>query len=313
MKAVVVSPGRPGALSIGERPEPRQDSDQTLVRVHAVSLNRGEVNRAQSMEAGAGIGWDFAGTVDRPAPNGSGPPAGQPVVGFSPAMEGWAERVAIDWRSLAVVPGTIRLEDACTLPVAGLTALYGLERCNRLLADKVLVTGASGGVGWYACQLARLMGARVVAQVRRDDQVALVQRTGAESVIVDTDGSRLAGYGPYRLVLDGVGGPQLGRLLSMLAPDGQAVLYGVSAGRTTGLQIRDLMGTGSGRVNGFHLYRESEIVSAGRGLERLLYLLESGSLATLVERTEPWENVGEVAAALLERAYAGKAVLTVTR
>ncbi|MFT5391522.1 MAG: NADPH2:quinone reductase [Gammaproteobacteria bacterium] len=310
MKAVLVTPGAPANLALGEAPAPDVDSDQTLVRVKAVSLNRGEVRRAQAMSEGSAIGWDFAGIVEAPARDGSGPAAGARVVGLSLPMRGWAELVAVDSRSVTVVPDAVSLEDASTLPVAGLTALYGLERGDRLLGAQVVVTGASGGVGYFGCQLAKMMGAQVFAQVRRDDHVALLSNLGVEEVVVDDSGDRLAERGPYRLVLDGLGGPLLGRLISMLEPDGRAVLYGVSVSDQTTIGVRDLMVTGTGRVDGFHLYRESEIASAASGLARLLGLVEQGRLQTLVQRTEPWENVGDVAQALLDRAYPGKAVLT---
>lgn len=311
MKAVVVTPDAPGRLALGEAGEPRPNSNQTVVSVRAMSLNRGEVRRAQAAEPGTQIGWDLAGVVEAAAADGQGPPVGARVVGFSPAMCGWAERVAVHSGALAVVPEPISLEEASTLPVAALTALYGLERCNRLLGAKVVVTGARGGVGYFACQLARLMGARVFAQVRHADHVALVEQTGPEQVVVDETGESLAALGPFRLVLDGIGGPLFARLVRCLEGDGQAVTYGVSGSDHADIAIRDLMGTGAGRIDGFHLYRESEIVSAGSGLARLLYLMESGRLHTLVSRTESWEQVGEVAQALINRAYAGKAVLVI--
>lgn len=311
MRAVVVTPGVAGNLAVAELPEPVADSNEAVVKVQAVSLNRGEVRRAESMPAGSNIGWDFAGVVEACARNGEGPAVGSRVVGFSPAMRGWAERVAIDARALAVVPDSISITDSAALPVAGLTALYGLERGSRLLGAKVLVTGASGGVGYFACQLARLMGARVVAQVRRQQHVDLVAETGVDAVVVDDSGQQIKEHGPFRLILDGVAGPALGTLMESLDVDGQAVLYGVSAGASTELAVRQLMATGAGRIDGFHLYRESEIVSAGLGLQRLLYLLERGLLQPLVERVASWHDVGRVAADLIDRAYPGKAVLTI--
>ncbi|NIP72584.1 MAG: alcohol dehydrogenase, partial [Gammaproteobacteria bacterium] len=95
------------------------------------------------------------------------------VVGFSRAMQGWAELCALPTHELAPVPDAVSLEDAATLPVAGLTALYGLERGERLLASPVLITGATGGTGLFACALANLMGAHVVAHVRREEQTSV--------------------------------------------------------------------------------------------------------------------------------------------
>jgi NADPH:quinone reductase-like Zn-dependent oxidoreductase len=225
-------------------------------------------------------------------------------------MQGWAQLVAVKSRQLAVIPEEVSFEDAATLPVAGLTALYGLERCSRLLGTKVVVTGARGGVGFFACQLAVAMGARVFAQVRASEHVAMFEDVAVEQVVVDSKGDALGALGPFRLVLDGVGGPMLGQLVQCLEADGRAVAYGVSDSTSTEVAVRELMLTGSGRLEGFHLYRESEIVSAGSGLARLLQLMRDSKLRTLISQVDDWSQVGDVANALIERAYPGKAVLT---
>ena len=312
MKAVVADANATGHLTIGEAPEPIADSNEVLIRVTEFSLNRGEVRRAETANAGTQIGWDTAGVVEQAARDGSGPPQGARVVGFSRRMQGWAEKVALPSRDVAAIPPEISDVDAATLPVAALTALYALERCERLLASKVLITGASGGVGHFACQLAVLMGAEVTALLRRPDHQAMVEATGA-TVVVSSDGSGLETIGPFRAILDSVGGDQLGRLLARLDAGGRAVLYGVSAGDTTALPVRELMFTGDGRVDGFHLYRESEFESAQRGLERLLSLMVAGRLKTQVSVTGDWSDVGKVAAQLIARDYPGKAVLNVSQ
>jgi len=310
MRAVVVTPDAPARLAVGVAPEPVPHSNQTLVSVEALSLNRGEIKRAQSMDAGAQLGWDLAGVVAQAAADGSGPAVGARVVGFSPAMRGWAERAAVRSNALAVVPDDISLEEASTLPVAALTALYGLERCSRLAGAKVLVTGARGGVGYFACQLARAMGARVTAQVRRQEHVQMIEALGVEQVVVDSRGDLLAAAGPYRLVFDGVGGSLFGRLVGCIEADGRAVTYGVSEGDRAAFGVRDFFSTGTGRIEGFHLYRESEFISAGSGLARLMYLMQQKQLSTLISRRGDWSAIGEVAQALIDRNYPGKAVLT---
>lgn len=311
MKAVVTDAQSTGHLTIGEAPEPIPDSNEVLIRVTAFSLNRGEVRRAETANNGTQIGWDTVGIVEQSARDGSGPTTGTRVVGFSRRMQGWAEKVSLPTRDVAAIPDSISDSDAATLPVAALTALYALERCERLLASQVLITGASGGVGHFACQLAGLMGATVTALLRRPDHQALVEATGA-SVIISRDGSGLEHSGPFRSIIDGVGGDQLGQLLSRLEPSGRAVLYGVSGGATSPLPVRDLMSTGDGRIDGFHLYRESEFETAQRGLDRLLALMVDGRLKTLVSVTGDWSEVGTVAAQLIDRDFPGKAVLTVS-
>jgi NADPH:quinone reductase-like Zn-dependent oxidoreductase len=254
------------------------------------------------------IGWDLVGVVDKAARNGSGPAEGARVVGFSRRMQGWAERVALPTADLAVIPDDVSDSDAATLPVAGLTALYTLERCERLLGSRVLITGASGGVGYFACQLARMMGAEVVALLRRPDFADMVGGLGVAEVVVSADGSDVDGK--FRAIIDGVGGPVLSALLSHLDADGRAILYGVSAGPEATFAVRELMFTGRGRIEGFFLFRESDVEPGSKGLARLLRLLSDKRLATHVSVTGSWQDIGATAQQLIGREFAGKAVLS---
>src|SRR5581483_5100577 len=141
MRAVLVDAGAPGHLAIGEVEAPRPGPGEALVRVAAISLNRGEVNRAQREVAGARIGWDLAGTVLTAAANGEGPSAGQRVVGWLPAGA-WAEQAAVPVSFLAPLPDAVTFAQASTFPVAGLTALHALRKGGNLLGRRVLITGA---------------------------------------------------------------------------------------------------------------------------------------------------------------------------
>ncbi len=137
MKAVVANPSVRGFVEIGDVAEPVAAGNEAIIRMTALSLNRGEIRRAENAETRMQVGWDTVGVVEAPASDGSGPEAGQRVVGFSRRLQGWAERVALPTRDLAVIPDSVSDVDAATLPVAGLTALYALDRCQRLLANRV--------------------------------------------------------------------------------------------------------------------------------------------------------------------------------
>src|SRR5438105_13976958 len=211
-RAVVVDPEIPGRLVIKAVPDPTSDRDEAIVRVRAISLNRGEVRRAGMAAAGWRPGWDLAGEVERAAADGSGPRAGARVVGLLP--EGaWAERVAVPTRALAELPEKVTFSQAATLPVAGLTALYALAKRGLLLGRRVLVTGATGGVGDFAVQLARLVGAHVTASVRRADQGPTLRQLGAHEVVV---GDEIPPSPKHNLVIESVGGRTLGTALAAL-------------------------------------------------------------------------------------------------
>lgn len=310
MRAVVVDPGSLARLALAEVEEPSPSPSEALVRVAAVSLNRGEVRRAESSEPGFRPGWDLAGTVERAAADGSGPPEGSRVVGFLPSGA-WAELAAVPTAAVAALPDEVSLEEAATLPVAGLTALYALEEGGNLLGRSVLVTGASGGAGQFGVQLARPAGARVVGLVRREEHVGLVKEAGAHEVVVDAGGAAARERGPYHLILESVGGEVLGNALSMLATGGTCVSFGVSAAAEATFDARTFYLTGGTRLYGFILFHEVLARPAAGGLDRLARMVADGTLKPRIEVEAPWTEVGEVATRLIERGYTGKAVLSV--
>src|SRR5438034_2934364 len=184
IRAVVVGAAVPGRLAIRPVELRDPDRDEVAVRVIAISLNRGETRRAlQVAEPGWRPGWDFAGVVDTAAADGSGPKPGTGVVGLLPSGA-WAERVNCRSHAVATLPEQVSDTQAATLPVAGLTALHALRQGGLLLGRKVLVDGASGGVGHLACQLAGAAGAFVWGHVRRDEHRAAVAEWCGERVVV---------------------------------------------------------------------------------------------------------------------------------
>src|SRR5439155_3185288 len=130
------------------------------------------------------------------------------------------QRVTVPRNALAELPDKVTFSQAATFPVAGLTALQALGKGGPLLGKRVLVTGATGGVGDFAVQLARLAGAHVTASVRRADQVATVRELGAHDVVV---GDEIAAEPKYDLVVESVGGRTLGTALRALQRAGVCV------------------------------------------------------------------------------------------
>jgi len=306
-RAVVVDPEAPGRLVLREVPDPVPDRGEAVVRVRAISLNRGEVRRAGMAAAGWRPGWDLAGDVERAAADGSGPGAGTRVVGL--LLEGaWAQRVAVPTHALAALPDKVTYSQAATFPVAGLTALYALAKGGLLVGRRVLVTGATGGVGDFAVQLARLAGAHVTASVRRADQSASVRDLGAHDVVV---GDEIPASPKHDVVIESVGGTTLGTALAALERGGVCVTLGVSASAEVTFDTRTFFVTGRTTLYGFYLFTELGTDTAGSGLRKLAELVAGGQLSPHISLERPWKDVAEVAQALMARRYPGKAVLTV--
>jgi NADPH2:quinone reductase len=307
VKAVVVDRAAPGGLGLAEVAEPAPLPFEALVRVAAISLNLGEVRRSRTNPDGWRPGWDFAGTVERAAQDGSGPPAGARVVGM--LNEGaWAERLAVPTKNLAALPDGVSFERAATLPIAGLTALYALGKRGSLLARRVLVTGASGGVGIFATQLARLAGARVGALVHRPEKRDAVLPY-ADAVYVG-DASAARDGGPYDLILESVGGEVFASALQLLAPDGLLVTFGTSAERRSTIDVAAFYARGGLSFYGFIIFHELEREPAGLGLARLVTLLAAGELDVRVDAVLPIARIGEAAERLWNRGVTGKLVVT---
>ena len=306
-RAVVVDPAAPGRLVISSVPDPTPDRGEAIVRVRAISLNRGEVRRSGMAQAGWRPGWDLAGEIERAAADGSGPRAGARVVGML-GEAAWAERVAVPTNALAELPEKVTFSQAATLPVAGLTALYAMAKGGLLIGRRVLVTGATGGVGDFAVQLARLAGAHVTATARRQDQVASLRALGAHDVTV---GDEIPASPKYDLILDSVGGRTLGTALAALERGGVCVNFGVSATSEVTFDVRNFFVAGRTTLYGFYLFTELGDQPAGVGLRRLANLVADGQLTPHISVERPWKDIAQVAQDLMARRYPGKAVLTV--
>jgi NADPH:quinone reductase-like Zn-dependent oxidoreductase len=307
MKAIVAVPAAPGGLEIREVAEPDPISDQAVVDVRAVSLNRGECTALRVAEEGWRPGWDVAGVVTRAAEDGIGPREGARVAGWVNGG-GWAERSAVRTDHLAEIPDDLSIEAASTLPVAGLTAVGLLAVRGTLLGKRVAITGAAGGVGRFAIQLAHMAGAHVTAIVGRPERIAGLAELGADDI---TEGLAPEGD-PFDLILESVGGGSLVAAIDRIAPEGTIVTFGNSSSERTTFDTRVLYRKGAPTMLGYFVTHELLHGRTGSSrLAALASLVAEGRLSSKIDLTLPWERAAEAIDALMERRVSGKAVLTI--
>jgi NADPH:quinone reductase-like Zn-dependent oxidoreductase len=292
VRALVVDPAAAAGVRLAEVPAP---DGPVVLDVHHVSLNLGDLNDAKSgrVPAGAVLGSDVAGVVARTA--GDGPPVGTRVVGLTAGA--FAERVAVDPAALAVVPDGVDLAHAAALPVAGLAALQSLRRAGAGPGKRVLVTGASGGVGRFAVRLAAHAGATVIASVGSPGRAEGLD----VEVVVGLDGLTE----PVDVVIDNVGGHQLVAAWGLLAPGGNVQSVGWSSGEPAAFPPYATVGPAKS-LTSFLI----DVTTAGADLDELLAHLAEGTLTVDVGWRGHVTEFAAAADALRGRRVRGKTVLS---
>jgi NADPH2:quinone reductase len=298
--------GNADILCLTEVPAPEPMATEAIVRMIATSLNRGEIARCVSGPAGARPGWDVVGIVERAPERGGGPPVGSTVVGYADSGA-WAELVAVPADRLAVVPDGVSAGEAACLPVAGITAFRTLAMAGFPVGKSVLVTGASGGVGHLAVQVARRAQMTVTGLIRNPDSDAVT--AGACHHVIRHIGEA---HGPYDHILDGVGGAVLSGCLDVVGSHGVVVSYASTLMDPATLGPR-WFGTHLGAtLRSFLIFDELGYTrSAASDLTALCALIAAGELKPHINVEADWSRAGELARDLLERRVSGKVVLTI--
>ncbi|MFV2120708.1 NADP-dependent oxidoreductase, partial [Streptomyces sp. Act-28] len=298
--------GGPEVLEYGDRPDPRVGPDQILVKVRAAAVNpvdwkcqAGYLDTILDAFFPVVPGWDVSGAVVRLGLSVPEFDVGDEVMGYvrqDVLHHGtFAEYVAAPARTLARKPRTAGFEEAAALPLVGLTAYQALHRALRVRdGETVLVHAAAGGVGSFAVQIARHLGARVLGGVR-ESGADRVRELGGEPVVYgDGFARRVRDLAPRGVdaVLDTVGGEPLRTSPEVLAPEGR--LVSVADG-----EVADLGG------QYFWVRPDTDDLAA------LADLVDGGALTVRVARTFPLAEAAEAQRAAMAGGLGGKVVVTV--
>ena len=323
MKAIVQDTyGSTDVLELRDIDKPEIADDEVLVRVHAAGVDRGVWHAMTGLPypirlAGYGLrapktpvpGMDVAGVVEA---------VGNDVTRFQPGDEvfgigkgAFAEYARAPENKLAPKPANLTFEQAAVVAISGLPALQGLRDHGRVEpGQKVLIIGASGGVGTYAVQLAKAFGAQVTG-VCTTTKVDMVRAIGADHVIDHTRDDFAEGGQRYDLILDIGGNSSLSRLRRALTPKGTLVIAGgEGGGRWLGGNDRQLRALVLSRFVGQKL---GTFISKENHQDLLVLkeLIEAGKVTPVIDRTYPLSEAPQ-AIRYLEQGHArGKVVITV--
>jgi NADPH:quinone reductase-like Zn-dependent oxidoreductase len=281
--------------------EPEAADGEIIIGVEAFSVNRGELFLLADPRPNWRPGQDVAGTVLQSAQGA--PPAGTRVVGLAD-WEGWAEQVAVPASRVAALPDGVSTTTAAALPIAGITALRVLRRAGSMLGQRLLITGASGGVGHFATELAASAGAEVTAVTSSQERGARLAELGAASVVHEVEDAE----GRFDVVFETVAGEVFTAALRKVKPDGKMFWFGQASRQPITVPFGTAMASHGVciEVFSYHYTRAAR----DDDLATLVRLVSEGRLHVEVGREASWEHTSQVLADLKDRKIRGKAVLT---
>lgn len=313
MKAAVIDRYGPAySFKLREMPEPAIKDKEILVKVRASSVNpvdwkirQGKLKIVTGTDFPKILGSDFCGEVVESGSEVKDYKKGDLVYGMVNAARGgaYAEYMRVKRKHLALKPGKISAEEAAGIPMAGLTALQGLrDHCRLSPEQKVLINGASGGVGTYAVQIAKAMGARVTG-VCSSDNIQLVKDLGAERVIDYTQEDPLRSGAMYHVIFDTHGNLSFRKARKCLYDDGTIV--------TTLPSPESLFQIFLNKFKNRYSMKTFSVAPSHQDLEELKRLVEEGRLRTVLDSTFALEDLMEAHERSQTGHARGKVVVTI--
>ena len=298
--------GDQALVSLSDVDIPTPPANEALVAVEAFSVNRGEILLLASGRQDP-PGKDIAGRVVEAAADGTGPAVGTRVVAHVDGG-GWAQRVAVPSDRLTLLPDEVSAEVAAALPLAGMTALRLLRAAGGLAGLRLLVTGASGGVGHYLVELAAAAGVKVTAVTSTPARGERLLALGADAVVTsveDTDG-------PFDVAMDSVGGDVFGQALVKLGRNGLMLWYGQASSEPARADFFAVQnGPTDVTIRTLNYWTEAD--RDAEDLATLVDLVATGRLHPEIGEIADWSETPRVLADLRERRVRGNAVLTLPR
>jgi NADPH:quinone reductase-like Zn-dependent oxidoreductase len=321
MKAIVHSRyGPPDALELKDIDQPVVSDDAVLVRVHAAAVGKGDWLTVRGLPYVARMryglrkpkhpvpGFDVAGRIEAVGSNVTELQSGDEVFGWCDGS--FAEYASVPEAQLARKPANLTFEQAAAVPISGFAALQALRDTGGVQpGQKVVIIGASGGVGSFAVQLAKAFGAQVTG-VCSTKSLDLVRSIGADHVVDYTQQDFTQTGERYDLILEMAGNRSLSDLRRALTPKGTLVLVGGSGGRWfmgTGRTLRAVV------TSPFVGQRLRSFFSKPRGADLVVLkeLIDAGKLSPVIDRTFPLTEAPEAISYVGERSTQGKTVITV--